>query len=175
MESSDPRIGAPETWGPETQRVVRWHDPRATVMLAAQRSGHDYLLATLARKLPASPISRLLNIEPVSIAHGDVLFRSTPDESFYNPMGIVHGGFMCTMLDAATASAVHSTLPAGVGFTTIEIKVNYLASVHAGDAIVAHGWLTKAGSRICFAEADLRNQVGKVVATASSSILLIRQ
>lgn len=88
-------------------------------------------------------------------------------------MGVVHGGLLCTLLDSAAPGAVHSTLPAGVGFTSIEIKVSYLRSVRAGDVLLAHGWVTKPGSRIASAEADVRDSNDRLVATASSTLLLI--
>jgi uncharacterized protein (TIGR00369 family) len=86
----------------------------------------------------------------------------------------VHGGLVCTLLDSAAGSAVQSTLPAGVSYTSIEIKVNYLRPVHAQSGrLLAHGWVTKPGRRVAFAEADVRDADGKLVATASSTCLVM--
>lgn len=138
-----------------------------------QMSGHDYLTSMQQGLLPPSPIARLAGLEALRVDRGDVLFRCVADASYDNPMGVVHGGLLCTLLDSAAAGAMHSTLPAGVGFTSIEIKVSYLRSVRAGDVLLAHGWVTKPGSRITFAEADVRDSNDRLVATASSTLLLI--
>ena len=68
------------------------------------------------------------------VEDGRVVFTCTPDESTYNPIGAVHGGLVCTLLDSVAGCALHSTLPAGRGYTSIEIKVSYLEPVRAGSA-----------------------------------------
>ena len=84
------------------------------------------------------------------------------DESVDNPIGMVHGGLVCTLLDSALGCAVHSTLPAGVGYTSIELKVNYLRPVTAasGELGIARGWVTKPGRRVAFADGDVRDAQG---------------
>lgn len=166
-------VGRPETWGDEQSKTVTWHDPKATAMVGLQLSGLEYLTAIGEGKLPTAPIANLFGIEGFSVTDGEVVFGFTPDESAYNPLGFVHGGAMCTLLDTAAGCAVHSTLPAGVGYTSIEIKVNYMRGVHAGVPLKARGWVTKRGRRISFAEAEILDPDGKVVATASSSLLII--
>ena len=91
----------------------------------------------------------------------------------YNPLGIVHGGAMCTLLDTATGCALHTTLPKGVSYTSVEIKVNYLKAVTADSGtLTAVGTVVKAGSRIGFAEANISDAAGKLVATATSTLLI---
>ena len=110
----------------------------------------------------------------VSVESGEVVFAATPDESVYNPIGMVHGGMACTMLDSAAGCAVHTTLPAGAGYSSIEIKISFLRPIHTHTGeIFAHGRVTKAVKRVAFAEADLRDSAGNVLATASSSLLII--
>ncbi|MDT0274432.1 PaaI family thioesterase [Blastococcus goldschmidtiae] len=159
-------------WGRTRARTVSWHDPAPTAAVGLTMPGADYLRAMHAGRLPSSPIARLTGLTPDVVADGDVAFRCVADESFTNPVGVIHGGLLCTLLDAATASAVHSTLPAGVAFTTVEIKVSYLRTVRAGDELHVRGWVTKSGRRVCFAEASARTAAGDLVATGSSSILL---
>ncbi|NMN97028.1 PaaI family thioesterase [Antrihabitans stalactiti] len=163
-----------ETWGAERSRTVTWNDPMPTIAAGLTMSGLDYLTAMLDGRLPASPIGRLVGIEGVSVSRGDVVFRCVPDESAYNPVGLIHGGLISTLLDSATASAVHSTLDAGVAFTTLELKVSFMRPVHAGQVLLAHGWVTKPGSRVSFAEADIRDADDRLVATASSTLLIQR-
>ncbi len=128
----------------------------------------------LRGELPPPPIANLLGFTLVSAEPGDVQFSCTPDESVYNPIGLVHGGLVCALLDSVAGCAVQSTLPVGVGYTCVEIKVNYLRAVHARTGrLLARGWLTKPGRRIAFAEADVRDGDGKVMATANSTCLVI--
>jgi uncharacterized protein (TIGR00369 family) len=159
-------------WGEERSRTVTWHDPGATALAGLRMPGIAYITAMAAGVLPPSPIGQLVGMTLVSAVEGDVVFGCVADESFYNPVGTVHGGLVCTLLDSATASAVHSMLPPGRAFTTIDLNVSYLRAVRAGDELRAHGWVSKPGSRVCFAEADVRTPDGKLVAKASSSLLV---
>ena len=71
----------------------------------------------------------LMQFDLVDAEPGKVVFTCQPDGSVYNPNGGVHGGLVCTLLDSVAGLALHSTLPAGKGYTSIEIKVNYLKAV----------------------------------------------
>jgi uncharacterized protein (TIGR00369 family) len=86
-----------------------------------------------------------------------VEFRCRPDESAYNPIGVVHGGLVCTLLDSVAGCAVHSTLPAKVGYTRLEMEVSYLRPVrHGGGELTATGPVTKPGRRAAFADGEVR-------------------
>jgi len=87
---------------------------------------------------------------------------------------MVHGGFACTILDVAVSCAVRSTLAAGVPYTSIELKVNYMRPMTEESGLVtALGWLTKAGRRVGFANGEIRDEAGKVLATAQGSVLIL--
>lgn len=95
-----------------------------------------------------------------------------PDDSHCNPIGSVHGGFFATVLDSVRGCAVHSTLPAGAGYTSLEIKVSFLQPITAETgAVTAHSRTTRGTT---FAEADIRDGAGRVLATASSTCLVVR-
>ena len=79
--------------------------------------------------LPPPPIAGLMQMALVEAEPGRVVFTCVPDESAYNPIGAVHGGLVCTLLDSVAGCALHSTLPQGRGYTSIEIKVSYLKPV----------------------------------------------
>ncbi|MQA08589.1 MAG: hotdog fold thioesterase [Pseudonocardiaceae bacterium] len=161
-------------WGEPRSKTVTWYDPFRAVRTGSTMSGRDYLEAMIEGKLPPPPISGLLDMRGISVSDGQVVFGCTPDESTYNPIGLVHGGLVCTLLDSAAGCAVHSTLPAGTGYTSAEIKVNYLRPIHAHTGeLTARGWVTKPGRRIAFAEADLRDPDGNLLATASSTCLIM--
>jgi uncharacterized protein (TIGR00369 family) len=155
-------------------RLVTWRDPITTQTTAASMPGLSFWRAVADGHLPPPPIAELMRMRVVEVEDGRVTFDCTPDASMYNPLGIVHGGAMCTLLDTATACALHTTLAEGVSYTSIEIKVNYLKAVTVDSGtLTAVGTVVKAGSRIGFAEAELTDASGKLVATATSTLLII--
>jgi uncharacterized protein (TIGR00369 family) len=157
----------------ESSRTITWQDPRPTATVALQLSGLEFLNRIVSGELPQPPISRTLGFELVEVRDGEAFFQITPDDSLYNPIGVVHGGVALTLLDSAAACAVHSTLPAGLAYTSLETKVSFLRAVtSATGTLTAHGWVTKPGRRAAFCESDLRDADGTVYATASSSCLV---
>jgi uncharacterized protein (TIGR00369 family) len=135
--------------------------------------GREYLQAMIDGRLPPAPIGGLMAMTAVSVGEGTVEFRCRPDESAYNPIGVVHGGLVCTLLDSVAGCAVHSTLPAGVGYTSLEIKVSYLRpDRHGAGELTATGRVTKPGRRAAFADGEVRDGDGRLIATASSTCLV---
>lgn len=164
---------APSEWGEARHRTVTWFDPRATASGMAGRTGLEFMQAFIDGHIPGPPIAALLDFRLVSLAEGEVTFACTPQESAYNPIGAIHGGLVCTLLDSALGCAVHTTLPAGVGYTSIEISVRYLRPVHAdGSEVIATGRVIKPGRRVSFAEGEVRDGGGRLVATATTSCLI---
>lgn len=154
-------------------RIVTWTDPRVGATAAETMSGLEYLRAMMAGDVPPPPITALMRMTMVSVDAGTATFECDPDESHYNPIGTVHGGLVCTLLDSVIGCAVHTTLPAGRGYTSIEIKVNYLRPVRADTGrITAVGTVVKPGSRVAFAEATVADAAGRILATATGSCLV---
>jgi uncharacterized protein (TIGR00369 family) len=163
----------PESWGDPRSRTVTWHDPMITAAGGLQRSGLETMQAIRDGILPPPPIAMLMQMGITGLEEGRVEFTCAVDESVYNPIGVVHGGLVCTMLDTVAGCAVHTTLPAGVGYTSIELKVNYLRAVHAASGpLTAIGRVIKPGRRVAFAEGEVLDAAGRSVATASSSLLV---
>ena len=163
-----------EPSGTDRSRTIHYQVPGKDKRAIFARSGLDQLHAVAAGEVPGAPISSHIGLEIVTVADGDVVMTAVPDESHYNPIGSVHGGFFATVLDSACGCAVHTTLPAGVGYTSLEIKVAFLRPITADTGpVTAHGWVTKRGKGVAFAEADIRDQDGRVLATASSTCLII--
>jgi uncharacterized protein (TIGR00369 family) len=160
-------------WGEPRSRTVTWHDPGPSTEKGLTMAGVDYLQAMVDGELPPPPMAGLLQFDFASAEPGRVVFTCQPDESAYNPIGAVHGGLVCTLLDSVTGSAIHSTLPQGKGYTSIEIKVNYLKPVRLSSGLLtATGTAVKAGSRVGFAEGVVTDASGAVVATATSTLLI---
>src|SRR5687767_6450926 len=116
-------------WGAPRSKAVTWHDPAIPAAAAAELPGREFLQAIVDGRLPPPPIANLVGARLVSVGDGEALFRCTPDESTFNPIGMVHGGLLCTLLDSAAGCAVHTLLQAGVGYSSIEIKVSFLEAL----------------------------------------------
>jgi uncharacterized protein (TIGR00369 family) len=167
---------APAAWGEPRTKTITWYDPLAAAREGATMAGIDHLRAMLDGKLPPPPIMTHFDLGLATVEPGEVVFTCTPDESAYNPIGLVHGGLVCTLLDSVAGCAVQTTLPAGVGYTSIEIKVNYLRPVHGHTGeLRARGWVTKPGRRVAFAEGEVTGPDGKVLATATSTCLIMER
>jgi uncharacterized protein (TIGR00369 family) len=155
------------------RRVIEWEDPASGVALMPTMSGIDYLKAWISGELPSPPIGAHMNLTLVDAQVGTATFVCDPDESHYNPIGTVHGGLVCTLLDSALGCAVQSTLAQGQGYTSIAITVNYLRPVFAtGGPLTCVGTVTKPGNRVAFADGVVTDASGKVVATATGSLLV---
>ena len=120
-----------------------------------------------------APMIEKLGLDLVEIEHGHAVFAGTSDQSVFNPLGGVHGGYAATLLDSACGIAVHSTLGPQRGHTTLELKISYVRGLSATSGTVrAVGRVTSAGRRVAFAEASLHDGEGRLCATASSTLLV---
>jgi uncharacterized protein (TIGR00369 family) len=160
-------------WGAQRSRSVTWYDTALPAAAAAELPGREVMQAIIDRRLPPPPFMSILGAELVSVDDGEARFEIEPDESTYNPLGIVAGGLLCTMLDSAAGGAVQTLLPAGVGLSSIEIKVTFLKPLRVGQGPVEiHGHALHVGSRVAFAEAHARNSKGELVGHATTSFAL---
>lgn len=155
-------------------RLVEWGDPAASAEAAQTMTGLEFLRAVIDGSLPQAPMVSVLRTALVEASFGSVTFETQLDESFFNPIGLVHGGLVCTLLDSAMGSAVQSTLPAGTLFTSIDINVQYLRPVSLdGGPLRTTGIVDKGGRRVAFARATVSDRDGKSIATATSSLLIV--
>lgn len=135
-------------------------------------SGLQQLKKMLAKGFRA-PIGETLGFDLVEIESGYAVFEGSPDQSVYNPIGSVHGGYAATLLDSACGLAVHSMLGAGRGYTTLELKISYLKGLSDKSGRVrASGRALSVGRRVAFAEATLEDENGRTCATATSTLLV---
>jgi len=115
-----------------------------------------------------------MQFELVEIEDGRVAFEGIPGLHVYNPIGMVHGGYAATLLDSACGCAVHTKLSATQAYTTLDLKVSYLAAITKDTGKVrAEGQVIKFGRRAAFSEARLVDMAGKLYATATSSLLVM--
>src|SRR4051812_31800577 len=157
--------GGHEGWGPIRTRTVSWYEPGPSTAKGLAMAGIDYVQAVVDGVLPTPPIESQWQFKFVEVAPGHVVVAYSPDESAYNGLGTVGGGLLCTLLDVVTGCAVHSTLPPGKGYTSIEIKVSYLRPVRGNTGLLAAtGTLVKAGKRVGFSEGVVVDGSGNMVA-----------
>ena len=155
-------------------RTFTWSDPTATAGALGQRPGLDVLTAIARGELPRPPVMDMLGMGALAdVSPGTVTFLLEPREYHYNPLGTVHGGVIATILDSATGCAVHSTLPAGVGYTSVDLTTKYLRPVTvASGQLSCVGTVLSRGRRTALAEARLTDPAGRLVAYANSTCLL---
>jgi len=160
----------------ERSITVRWGDPRQLGQAARGLTGMEFLQKIVAGELPPPPMASLLNFELVELSEGHAIFAVEPKEFHYNPIGVVHGGLAATLLDSAMGCAVHSTLPAGVGYTTLEIKVNFVRPITSDTGRVrAEAKLIHLGGRTATAEGRVIDEAGKLYAHATTTCLILRK
>src|SRR5712664_3755198 len=153
-------------------RTISWEDPRKLAKAAVGLSGMEYLQKIVAGELPPPPIGALMNFRIAELSEGRAVFTVEPAEYHYNPIGVVHGGLASTLLDSAMGCAVHSTLPAGASYTTLEIKVNYIRAISASTGLVrARGSIIHAGRSTATADGRLEDGAGKLLAHATTTCL----
>lgn len=113
-----------------------------------------------------------MRFEHVAFGHVEISMATRDD--MRNPMGSLHGGACATLLDSALGCAVHSTLPAGASYTTLEIKVNYIRPVVTdGQRLRAVGRTTHVGRKTATAHGEVHDSNGKLIAHASTTCLII--
>jgi uncharacterized protein (TIGR00369 family) len=138
------------------------------------QTGLQQLLAIRNGTAPPAPIQEVLDFDLVEVSAGTARFQYRPAEAHRNPLGTVHGGVAMTLLDSAAGAAVHSTLAAGSGYTTLETKVNLVRAVRPTTGpLLAEGTVVHRGTTIATAESRLLDSDGKLYAHATSTCLIL--
>lgn len=164
-----------ERWRADEAKVrARLREPGAAPQeQLAGRSGMEVFEAIFAGELPPAPIGDTLDFVPIHMAPGEAVFQGRPQRRHYNPLGTVHGGWFATLLDSAVGCAIHATLPAGKGYTTLELKVNMVRPLNDGVPLVrAEGKVIHAGRQVATAEGRIVGPDGKLYAHATTTCLI---
>jgi uncharacterized protein (TIGR00369 family) len=139
----------------------------------AGRTGLHVMQALLAGELPPPPISRTLDFMLVEAAEGRAVFQGRPGAQFLNPMGGMHGGWYATLLDSAVGCAVHTAMPAGRGYTTLELKLDIVRAVGVDVPLVrAEAQVIHVGRQTATAEGRLVDADGRLYAHATTTCLV---
>lgn len=154
-------------------RYVTWDDPSVSAKAVRTMSGLAFLQAIASGALPAPPIGASLAYKLAEVSEGQAIFTIEPAEFHYNPIGMVHGGVAATLLDSAAACAIQSTLPAGIGYTTIELHINYVRPITAVTGLLrCIGQTIHVGRRVATAEARLIDENDKLYAHATTTCMI---
>jgi uncharacterized protein (TIGR00369 family) len=157
-------------------RSFSWRDPAEAAVAAAGLTGLEYISGIAAGSYPPPPFAHALETSIVAVEHGRVVFALEPAEWMYNPLGSVHGGIAAAMLDSCMGCAVHTTLEAGVGFTTADLQVRYLRAMNERTGrVLAEGRVVHGGRRTATAEGRMFVESDqKLIATASTGCVILR-
>jgi uncharacterized protein (TIGR00369 family) len=137
-------------------------------------TGIEMLRAIIAGELPSPPIGITMGFRLVEVAPGRAVFEGRPGPHLLNPLGGVHGGVALTLIDSAAGCAVHTELPAGIGYTTVETKVNFTRPIPPdGSPVRCEGRVVTRGRQIATAEARLLSNDGKILAHGTSTLIIL--
>lgn len=138
-------------------------------------SGLEFLRTAFATKERPPFIGDLLGLEVVSLEEGEVSFSVPTRPEFSNPLGVLHGGICATLLDSVMGCSVHSTLEAGVGYGTLELKLNYIRTVPIdGARLVGTGRTIHVGRQVATAEGSVVDDAGRLVAHGTTTCMIYR-
>ncbi len=160
---------------PARTRTITWEDPLLTAEKIRAMSGLQALRAIQSGELPPPPIAALVGMSLAEVEEGRVVFTAQPAEYHYNAVGVAHGGLAATLLDSALGCAVHSTLPAGTGYTTLEIKVNYVRPITRETGLLrCEATTIHRGGRIATSEGKVTDAEGRLYAHGTTTCMIFR-
>jgi len=154
--------------------TLTWQDPMPLAQAARSMSGIDFLRAVRDGHLAPAPIQELVGMKLAEVDEGHAVWELVPAEQHYNPIGVAHAGIAATLLDSAMACAVHSTLPLGKGYTTLEVKINLVRAITSQTGKVrATGRVIHFGGKTATAEGRLEDAEGKLYAHGTTTCIIL--
>jgi uncharacterized protein (TIGR00369 family) len=157
----------------QRQRTITWKDPLEAAAAARGLSGREFLEKLRNGELPPPPISATLGMSLIEIGEGFAAFDLQPGEHLYNPIGTVHGGVMCTMLDSAMSCAVQTLVPAGKAYTTAELKVNFVRPITLDTPRVrAEAKVIHPGRQLATSEGRIVDERGRLYAHGTATCMI---
>ena len=155
--------------------TVSWTDPAQSRFRGRGLNGYERLVAMQRGELAPPPAIALLGLELERVEPGTTVFSMTADEVHENPMGTMHGGIVATLVDTAMGCALSSLLPVDAGFTTLELKINFVRAItQATGRVHAEGSVVHSGGRVATIEARVHDDSGALYAHATSTCLILR-
>ena len=119
-----------------------------------------------------SPYFSLLSMKIKELEWGSSVLEVELEEKHLQPFGYVHGGAIASVMDAATFWAVFPQVKDGMGLTTVEIKVNFLAPVREG-RLVVKGRCIKIGKTLALGDATIYDVKGNLLAHGTATMMIV--
>lgn len=139
-------------------------------------SGLEFMQRMLAGEIAQPSIADTLGFRAVSVERGQVVFAGQPGGNARNPMGQIHGGYAATLLDSCMGCAVMTMAAVGIGYTTLELKVSYVRALNLESGeLRAIGRALHVGRQVGFAEGEIRDAGGRLVAHGTTTCLMFVQ
>ncbi len=136
-------------------------------------SGIDLMAGVANGSLPPPPIGALMNMTSMQVEPGVIIFEALPEHKHYNPIGSVHGGFAASLLDSCMGCAIHTSLGAGFGYTTVDLGIKYIKGMTTlTGPVFARGEMISSGKRVATAQGWLRDASGTLLATGTTTCLV---
>lgn len=155
------------------ERTYEWHEPAPRAFATSDADGVTLMRRLIAGELPEPPIAATLGFRLAEVDVGRAVFVGDAALWHYNPIGSVHGGVLATLLDSATGCAVHTRLPVGMAYTSLDISARFLRRVTADSGtLTCVGEVVTMGRRTALAEARLTDAEGRLLAHGTSNCLL---
>jgi uncharacterized protein (TIGR00369 family) len=161
-----------------TKEFARMTDtnPQTTAKQLIALNGLEAMRALIAGQFPPPSISTTLGFRLAEVEDGRAVFLGDPTDRILNPLGIVHGGWALTLIDSCCGCAAHTTLAPGLGYTTVETKVNFVRAITPETGQVrAEGLVVARGRTIITAEGKLTDARGRLLAHGTSTLMVLRQ
>lgn len=150
-------------------------DPQAAAQRLMRLNGLQAMQLLIAGGHAPPTIATTLGFTLAEVEEGKAVFIGEPSDRILNPLGIVHGGWALTLIDSCTGCAAHTTLAAGLGYTTVETKVNFVRAITpATGPVRAEGRVVARGRTIITAEGVLSDSKGKLLAHGTSTLMVLR-
>lgn len=155
--------------------TITWEDPEIVANAARSMKGLDFLQKIASGEIPPPPIMRLINFQGAEASEGKVVFTCTPGEQHYSVLAMVHGGVAATLLDTALGCSIHSMLPLGVSYATLELHINYVRPLTTQTGFIrCEGEVVHLGRTIATAQARIVDAGGKLYAHATTTCMILR-
>lgn len=153
-------------------RTITWANPRMLAGTARSMSGLEFMRKIMQGEVPLPPIMELIDFQFTRVEPGEITIEFEASEFHYNPIGMVHGGIACTLLDSAMSCAVYASLPTGMAFTTLQLNVNFIRTISLESGLLrCEGKVVHGGARTATAEARLVDTKGKLYAHSATTCL----
>jgi len=157
----------------ENNRTISWKDPMQIAQDCEAMNGLQYWQAIQFGKVSPTPINTLIGIDVVEVDKGRIVLAITPEEYHYGSFGTIQNGLTATLLDTAIGSAIHTTLPAGTGYTTIDINIRYMRSITLETGIIyCEGSVIQVNGRVANVGAKVFDKTKKLYAHATAKCMI---